>query len=157
MRDQPYLQTSILDRLIDREPDEPAEPVRRRLATLASVGDSVLRDLENLLNARRNERCLPERDRQAQASILGYGAPDYSSQDPRSHQVRQQIRLEIQRLLQLFEPRLRNVTVRLDTLSHPERALHFRIDAVLLAEPATVPITFDTRFDINSGAYSVFK
>lgn len=157
MRSQPDLQRSLLDRLIDTEPDKPAEPVQQRLTTLASVGDSVLRDLENLLNARMTIRPPSERATQTQASIIGYGARDYSSRNPRSHAVRQEIRLEIERLLQLFEPRLRNVIVSLDTVSQPERSLHFRIHADLLAEPVTAPITFDTRFDINSGAYSVFK
>lgn len=157
MRHRQELQISLLDRLIDHEPDAPAEPVQQRLTTLSSVGESVLRDLENLLNARRTVRRLPESDKQARASILGYGARDYSSQNPRSHAVRQEIRLEIQRLLQLFEPRLKNVSVRLGAALHPERALHFRIEAVLLVEPVTAPISFDTRFDINSGAYSVFK
>ena len=157
MRHRPDLQISLLDRLIDHEPEKPAQPVQQRINTLASVADAVLRDLENLLNARRTTRPPCGRGKQVHSSVLCYGARDYSSRNPRSHAVRQEIRLEIERLLQLFEPRLKNVTVRLDAGSQPERSLHFRIDAVLLAEPVTAPITFDTRYDINSGAYSVFK
>ena len=57
----------------------------------------------------------------------------------------------------LFEPRLREVTVRLDTSAGIGRVLNFRIDALLLTDPITAPITFDTCFDINSGSYTITK
>ena len=157
MRNQPDIRISILDRLIDHEPELSSEPVRHRFSTLASVRESVLRDLENLLNARRNIHPVPESDQQVKASIFSYGARDFISDNPRCQSVRQQIRLEMERLLMQFEPRLKNVTVRFDTSGGQERTLHFLITALLLADPVTVPITFDTGFDINSGAYSILK
>jgi len=157
MRDQPYLQTSILDRLIDREPELPAEPVPRRLATLNSLSEAVLRDLENLLNTRAGVSSPPDSCQQVQASVLSYGTKDFTSQNPRSDAVRRQIRLEVQRLLLLFEPRLRKVTVRLDTAFATERILYFRIEALLQVEPLPAVLTFDTCLDINNGTYSILK
>lgn len=156
MSNQPELKTSILDRLIDHQPGLTAEPVPRRVATLGVVREAVLRDLENLLNARRSIRPVPESSRQAR-SILSYGARDFSSLNLRSQSVRQQIGMEIERLLVIFEPRLKSMTVRLDTASGSERTLHYRINALLLAEPVTAPITFDTCLDINSGGYSIHE
>lgn len=157
MPSQPYLNPSILDRLIDRQPQHAAEPVQDRFATAATVTESVLRDLENLFNARRRIRTISRTNRQAASSLLCYGTGDFICRNPRSYAVQGQIRSEIERLVQLFEPRLKNVTVRLDPAAARERSLHFRIDAVLLGEPASTPITFDTCFDINSGTYSITK
>jgi len=157
MQKQPDIQGSILDRLIDHEPGLSSEPVQRHAGTLNSVRESVLRDLENLLNARKNIHPVPESDEQVKASILSYGTRDFTSDNPRCHSVRQQIRLEIERLLMQFEPRLKNVAVRFDNSENRERTLHFRISAILLADPVSAPITFDTSFDINSGAYFVLK
>ena len=157
MRDQPYLQTSILDRLIDREPELPAEPVPRRLATLDSISQAVLRDLENLFNTRGGAPALPESRHQVQGSIFSYGTRDFSSENTRSNAVRLQIRSEIERLLLQFEPRLRNVAVRLDTGPETGRTLHFRIEALLQVEPQPAPLTFDTCLDINNGTYSILK
>ena len=157
MRDQPYLQTSILDRLIDQEPELPAEPVPCRLATFNSLSEAVLRDLENLFNTREGVSLPPDSCQQVQASVFSYGTKDFTSQNPRSDAVRQQIRLEIQRLLLLFEPRLRKVTVRLDTALATERILYFRIEALLQVEPLPAALTFDTCLDINNGTYSILK
>lgn len=153
----PYLNQSILDRLIDHQPLHPAEPVQDRFATLAAVTDSVLRDLENLFNARRRIRPISKAHRQAVSSLLRYGTSDFICRNPRSYAVQGQIRSEIEKLTRLFEPRLKNVRVRLDPAAARERALHFRIDALLLLEQASTPITFDTCFDINSGTYSIIK
>ena len=157
MANQQDIQTSILDRLIDQEPEIGSEPVQRRFATLSQVRDSVIRDLENLLNTRRSIHPVPEADRQVRESLFSYGVRDFIAQSPRSPTVRQQIRQEIERILALFEPRLRDVAVRLDSSAGNERTLRFRITALLFVDPVSVPITFDTCFDINSGAYSIPK
>ena len=157
MRNQPEIRTSILDRLIDQSPELTGEPILCHAGSLNSVMESVLRDLEHLLNARRYIRPLSESHEQVRASIVSYGARDFISENPRSTAVRQRIRLEVERLLMRFEPRLKNVIVRLDNSEVRERTLRFRITALLLADPITTPITFDTRLDINSGAYSIFQ
>jgi len=155
MREEQDTQTSILDRLIDTEPGVTHEPVQRRFATINQVRDAVVRDLENLLNTRRSIHPVPEVDGQVAASLFTYGVRDFISYSPRSPSVRQQIRLEIERVIVLFEPRLRNVSVRLDTSAGNERTLRFRISALLVVDPVTAPVTFDTCFDINRGDYSI--
>jgi type VI secretion system protein ImpF len=35
------------------------------------------------------------------------------------------------------------------------KSLRFRVTALLVVEPVTEPVTFDTYFDINRGEYSI--
>ena len=153
MREEQDTQTSILDRLIDTEPGVTHEPVQRRFATINQVRNAVARDLENLLNTRKSINPVPEADGQVTASLFTYGVRDFISSSPRSPSVRQQIRQEIERVISLFEPRLRSVSVRLDASAGSERTLRFRISALLVVDPVTAPVTFDTCFDINRGDY----
>lgn len=154
MRHQPQFRQSLLDRLTDHAPQLPVEPVQPHLPSLNSVLLSVLRDLENLLNTRSFTAGASPHSGEAARSILAYGSRDFSLANPRSQEVRRQIRLEILRLVTLFEPRLRSAKVRLDPV-RGERSLNFRIEAVLHIEPVPIPTAFDTCFDINSGSYTI--
>jgi len=44
---------SLLDRLIDDDPDQPQEPAARRFQDMRAFEASVAHDLESLLNTRR--------------------------------------------------------------------------------------------------------
>lgn len=154
MRDQPQPTRSLLDRLTDHAPQLPVEPVQSHPQSLNAVLLSVLRDLENLFNTRSfTASCAPDSG-EAARSILAYGSRDFTFANPRSQEMRQRMRLEILRLLTLFEPRLKDAKVRLDPVPG-ERSLNFRIEAVLQIERLAIPTAFDTRFDVNSGSYSI--
>lgn len=157
MREQTILQESLLDRLIDHEPGVSHEPVQNRSATITQICDSVVRDLENLLNTRRCIFDVPESFVQVNASVVTYGLKDFMSYNPRSPSVRLQIRQEIERIIALFEPRLRNVSIRIDAAETIDRSLRFRIHALLVADPLTEPITFDTYLDINRGEFVIAR
>ena len=154
MRHHPQQRRSLLDRLTDDAPETAVEPVQSQSVGLNSMTRSVLRDLEKLLNTRSLAGVAPLPAGETARSILAYGSRDFSSANPRSQEVRQQIRLEILRLLTRFEPRLKDVRVRLDPIRR-EGSLNFRIEAVLQVEPVSVPTVFDTCFDINSGSYTI--
>ena len=49
--------------------------------------------------------------------------------------MRQQLRQEIERTIAQFEPRLRNVTVQLESAAENERNLQFRINGLLVVDP----------------------
>ena len=156
-RDHQILQTSILDRLIDEEPGLSREPVQHRTFTIGQVKAAVTRDLENLLNTRRNIQVPPATFEELNNSLFVYGVRDYTAQNPRSPAAKQQLRLDIEQTLRRFEPRLRNVTVQMESATASERNLRFRISAVLVADPVTEPVTFDTFFDANRGEYMIAK
>ncbi|MGH8059965.1 MAG: type VI secretion system baseplate subunit TssE, partial [Candidatus Entotheonellia bacterium] len=54
-----------------------------------------------------------------------------------------------------FEPRLSQVHVTLEPPRPHDRTLRFRVEAVLLVEPAPEPVTFDTLLRLNTQEYVV--
>jgi type VI secretion system protein ImpF len=155
--DQQTLQPSVLDRLIDEEPGLSHEPAPYRYSTIGQVKAAVTRDLENLLNTRRNILVPPAAFGELNNSLFVYGVQDYTAQNPRSPAAKQQLRLDIEQTLVRFEPRLRNVTVQVEAVAASERNLRFRISALLVADPVTEPVSFDTFFDANRGEYIIAK
>jgi type VI secretion system protein ImpF len=150
------VQASILDRLIDDEPGNSREPVPEHFS-IGQIRDTVARDLENLLNARRSILVPPVSYREVNNSLFVYGLPDYTSRNPGNVSVRSQLRLEIEKTISRFEPRLKNVAVHIDSRTANTRDLGFRITAVLVVNPITEPVTFDTSFDLNRSKYSILK
>jgi type VI secretion system protein ImpF len=151
------IQASILDRLIDLEPGVSREPVQYRLLTVGRAKASVARDLENLLNTKRSVLAPPAAYREVNNSVFVYGLQDFTSQNPRSPMVRQQLRQQIEKIISRFEPRLKNVKVNLEMAAQNERNLRFRITALLVIDPVTEPVTFDTFFDVSRGEYVISK
>jgi type VI secretion system protein ImpF len=150
------VQASILDRLIDDEPGNSREPVQERFF-IGQIKNTVARDLENLLNARRHILTPPASFREVNNSLFVYGLPDYTSRNPGNVSVRSQLRLEIEKTISRFEPRLKNVAVHIDSRIVNNRDLGFRITAVLVVNPITEPVTFDTSFDLNRCKYTILK
>jgi type VI secretion system protein ImpF len=149
-------QSSILDRLIDNEPGNTREPVQYRLS-VGQIKDAVVRDLENLLNTRRQIRLPPSEYREVQNSFYLYGLQDFTSANPDSPFVKQRLRQAIEQAISSYEPRLKNVTVQVESSSKNERNLRFRITAMLKVEPITEPVTFDTFFDISRSEYRISR
>jgi type VI secretion system protein ImpF len=150
------VQASILDRLIDDEPDNSRDPAQEHFF-IGQIKDTVARDLENLLNARRHILVPPAWYREVNNSLFVYGLPDYTSRNPGNVSVRSQLRLEIEKTISRFEPRLKNVAVHIDSRTANTRDLGFRITAVLVVNPITEPVTFDTSFDLNRSKYFIKK
>ncbi|NTV42741.1 MAG: type VI secretion system baseplate subunit TssE [Syntrophobacteraceae bacterium] len=151
------LQASILDRLIDEEPGLSREPVQYRLVSVGQMRGAVIRDLENLLNTRRIVVSPPEAYEEVNNSLFVYGLKDYTAHNPKSPTARQQLRMDIEKTVSLFEPRLRNVNVHVETPTPGERSVKFRITAMLVVEPIAEPITFDTFFDIHKGEWIISR
>ena len=149
------VQASILDRLIDVDPDASRESVPFRLQDIRQVKASVVRDLENLLNTKRLVEEPPGAFRNLRESLWVYGLRDFSADNPKAPAVRQQLRREIERTISRFEPRLRSASVQLDAESEKERTLRFRISAMLIVEPLSEPVTFDTVLDVNRAQFKV--
>jgi type VI secretion system protein ImpF len=156
-KNQQDTQASILDRLVDYEPGVSHEPVQYRLLSIGQVKASVIRDLENLLNTRRQILTPPVAYREVNNSLFVYGLRDFTAQSPKSVSVRQQLRQDVEKTISRFEPRLKNVTVHLETPTETERNLRFRINGLLFVEPVAEPVTFDTYFDVNKGQYIISK
>jgi type VI secretion system protein ImpF len=152
-----HIRSSVLDRLIDLEPTASGEPVRFHAATFRELKAAVCRDLENLLNTRNFLSAEVGGFRELSSSLLGYGLRDYTSSNPRSPLLRQQLRQELEKAIGCFEPRLHNVTVRIQDSDGNERNLRFMISGLLLTDSVAEPVTFDTVFDVNRCEYSIPK
>jgi type VI secretion system protein ImpF len=149
------VRASLLDRLIDEDPAISREPVQLRLYSVGQIKGAVMRDLENLLNARRTIVVVPPVYTELNQSLFVYGLRDYTSHNPRSPAAKQQLRLEVERTIARFEPRLKNVSLQVETPGPNERTLRFRVTARLVVEPISEPVTFDTYFDVNRGEYVI--
>jgi type VI secretion system protein ImpF len=136
---------SVLDRLIDNEPDVSTEPAWRQSLSLREFERSVLRDLESLLNTRQTRTDLPADMPNAGQSVLTYGLPDFSSCSVGNAEERERLRMAVQQAIQRFEPRLRDIRVTLhDKEGEFDRALRLTIEGLLWVHPDPQPIAFDT-------------
>ena len=152
--DQPLL-PSVLDRLIDLEPKVSSEPPLSRARGLAQIKQAVQRDLEWLLNSRRILADLPADLRHVRQSLLTYGMADFTTASLNNPSDQQVLRRALVEAIQLFEPRLMQVEVTLVEGHEFDRALRFRIDALLRIEPQPEPISFDSVLQLNTKAFVV--
>ena len=147
----------MLDRLVDTEPHLSREAVQRRLFDSEQIRMSVARDLESLLNTRRKITVPPPGYEELNRSVHVYGLPDFSSENPRSPLFQRRLLQAIEQTIARFEPRLRNVGVRLDTSTQREKVFSFRISGVLVVEPLSEPVVFDSYYDARRGNYVISK
>ncbi len=136
---------SVLDRLLDDAPEMERDRPLSATEALTVLRRAVRRDLEALLNARRRFLSIPRALSELQASSLSFGLPDYTAGSMNEDSSREILRAEIERCIRVFEPRLVQVAVTLvprrDGL---DTTLQLKIDALLHADPAPEPISFDT-------------
>ncbi len=156
-KDQLNIQASILERLVDTEPEISYEPVQYRLLDMDQTKKTIIRDLEHLLNTRRRLFPPPATYTEANKSVLVYGLKDFLSMNPENPVIMQKLRHDIHETISRFEPRLKNVTVHIETEEGNKRNLRFRIAGLLVVEPISEPISFDTYFDVNRGEYVISK
>jgi type VI secretion system protein ImpF len=143
--------TSLLDRLMDAEPDRTQDRPASAAESQALLRRSVHRDVEALLNARRPWRSLPKDLDALRVSPAQYGMPDFTAGAYNDRRQRELLCNEIQETIRRFEPRLAQVQVRLMhevNLLHP--TLQLRIDALLRTQTASEPIIFDTTIDTTT-------
>jgi type VI secretion system protein ImpF len=147
---------SILDRLIDEDPDTSLEAIPTRTQSVRQLKDGLRRDLEWLLNTRRIAVPPAESLREVNRSLYVYGLPDFTSYALNSPTDQARLVRFLQGTVKLFEPRLANVKiVPLEGPVGKTRTLRFRIDGLLLMDPAPEHVSFDTVLELTSGQYEV--
>ncbi len=136
---------SVLDRLLDDAPEMERDRPLSATDALTVLRRAVRRDLEALLNARRRFESIPAAFPELANSSFGFGLPDFTSGAMSDTSARETLRKEIERSIRQFEPRLMQVAVSLQSSGNEfDTTLHFRIEALLHADPAPEPISFDT-------------
>jgi type VI secretion system protein ImpF len=152
----PLVLPSVLDRLLDDSNTPTQVGARGKTQQLLQLRNSVRRDLEALLNSHRFCRTLPERSEPLERSLLHYGAPDFFAVNAGSGAAREEFRRALEEAIRRFEPRFKHVTVKLvDDGVSTDRTLRFHIDALMYADPAPDPVSFDSLLDPASHSFSV--
>ena len=147
---------SVLDRLIDHDPRNSREAAPSHTQSVRQLKEAVRRDLEWLLNTRIVAVPPDSRLREVNRSVFVYGLPDFTSYSLANPEDQSRLIRQLQNAIKIFEPRLDRVRiVPLDVEGANTRILHFRIEALLLMDPAPEHISFDTTLQLTSGEYEV--
>lgn len=122
---------------------------------IKGVKESIRRDLEWFFNTRQMLTNLPPHFVELKRSLITYGLPDLSSFSLTTPESQNQLCGLLEKAIETFEPRLRQIKVSLEMQSSYDKSLRFKIEATLLVEPMPEPVVFDTIAEISSGEYSV--
>ena len=147
---------SVLDRLLDNEPQVSKEPASSRTQDLRALQAAVGRDLEALLNSRREAlEELPNDFVELNRSLLIYGLPDLTSLSLLNQADRNRVRRSVEEAIAVFEPRLTRVRVALEAPREHDRGLRFRVDALLRVDPTPEPVSFDAVLQLTTQQYVI--
>jgi type VI secretion system protein ImpF len=147
---------SVLERLIDRDPQSASEAPPTRAQSVRQLRASVRRDLEWLLNTRRTPDAAGDELPEVAKSLHNYGLPDLNALNWESSRDRTRLARAVRDALHVFEPRLRNIQVLpMDPSSGSPHVMRFQIEALLEMDPTPEHISFDTTLQLSSGEYQV--
>lgn len=146
------LQPSLLDRLSDDEPGSAVESRERRVLSLRTLRDGVLRDLAWLLNSTNlmsvgEHQPLPH----VANSVINYGIPDLSGIQLASLNA-EQLERGIRQAIWDFEPRLIRSSVSVRALPGGHGGINkmtFEIEADLWAQPYPERLYLKTELDLD--------
>ena len=143
---------SLMERLITSETDD---WTTSRAQSLRTFRDALKRDVEWLLNTRRPPIDNIAKYPLAADSVLNYGLPDISSMGLNSTSDQRTLLLAVQQCLRNFEPRITGTRVYLESSEVLNRSLRFRIEGMMMVDPAPEEINFDTVLELSNGEYEV--
>ena len=142
--------------LMDRLVDAPLPEDGGRRVSVTDMRNSVSRDLENLLNTRsEGARLITDSFKECRASSLTYGSLDFSSYSLLSPHDRDRIRRSLELAIGLHESRLTRIRVTLEPQRELDRALRFRVDALMELGPDNEKVQFDAVLQLNTQTYVV--
>ncbi len=151
------LQPSLLDRLTDDEPGQEVEARERRVMSMRSLREGVLRDLAwllnttNLLSVTGGQR-LPH----LANSVLNYGMPDMSGASLAGMNTGD-LERAIRQAIWDFEPRLIRSSVQVKAMptSNSITKLTFEIEADMWAQPYPERLYIKTELDLDQAHISL--
>jgi type VI secretion system protein ImpF len=160
MKEADRLQPSLLDRLIDDDPDTRADATGERFMTHRALRAAVLRDVSWLFNTTDlGDAIAEEQFPHAFASVLNYGLPCLSGRFAStvdSVLLEQAIRHAIER----FEPRIDPASLEIEPVldrsvldMHNQIALVIR--GLLWAQPVPLEFALRTQIDLEEGGITV--
>jgi type VI secretion system protein ImpF len=150
------VQQPLLERLQDDHPELAGDPTLTRADSLRMLKDAVRRDLEHLMNTRRDGEGDAEAFPELSKSLLYYGIPDLSSMSRDSPDVLARLGRTLEQVIAVHEPRLENVRIALAPRdSGPMSEVRFVVEAMLRLDPSPERVAFDTVLTKGSGGVEV--
>ncbi|MFV0491054.1 MAG: type VI secretion system baseplate subunit TssE [Pseudorhodobacter sp.] len=148
--------SSLLDRLIDKDPDLERDPAVISAETPEGLRAALRRDLEILLNTRCRS-VTPSPDHvELSDSLVSLGVEDFFATSLVTDEQRKRFAADLQSRIARFDPRLEDLSVSLIQDPVPaRRSLRLKIQARYRARPGLPPIIFETRIDPVAGHYSI--
>ena len=126
-----------------------------RAQSVRLLKESLRRDIEWLLNTRRilDESTDPKAE--LTHSLYNYGLPDITHFSFASQRDMTRVTWLLENTVAIFEPRLRNAKVHIEPSEKGTLQIRFRVDGVLVMDPAPERVSFDTTLDVTSQSYTV--
>jgi type VI secretion system protein ImpF len=153
---EPIVTQSIVERLIDLQPDSGVETPVTRAQSVRQLKTALRRDLEWLLNTRRTPDPAGDEYRETSKSLFNYGLPDITSLNWESSRDRARLARHIEDVVHTFEPRIgRLKVVPLEADAGSRHILRFQIEGLLEMDPAPEHVSFDTVLQLTSGEYQI--
>ena len=148
---------SVLDRLVDDAPREPADSPTTLAESARAFRAAVLRDVEWLLNTRRIAVPAPDSCPEVQRSVYHFGVPDVTSMSSDSDPARQRLLRQVEECISTFEPRISGVRVSPAVVRDEEggRRIRFVVEGTLRMDPGPERVAFDTELEPSSGKFRV--
>lgn len=130
----------LFDRLVDLDPGVPEEPRPLRTLNRQELRASVRREVEWLLNTRSP---IPAHLLEAwERTVIDYGIPDLAEFSAHRGDDQKRLARLLTQTISAFEPRLRRVRVAVEPLMDTHRGWLVRLDAFLVVESVTEPVSF---------------
>jgi type VI secretion system protein ImpF len=142
------IEASLLDKLIDLEPNVSNAQEKRTGITVRALRRAMKRDLENLLNAKVRWMNWPRYYRELDQSLFNYGLPDFSGVPVGSLDGKLALCAKVKQTILRFEPRIIDVNVEpVDTGDDIDRSLKLRIEALMHADPHPELISLESEVE----------
>jgi type VI secretion system protein ImpF len=169
----------LFERLVDLDPRSQSEPLPFRIHDREALKESIRQELVRLLNT----RCSVPTDRlgEEERTVLNYGIPDFSSFSPQSTDDQARLTAIIRQSVAAYEPRLSEVQVTVENFQQAQlsthsnraqvseaqvtvekfkqstRSLWIKIEAQLITNSISEPISFPVLFSSKTGEAEVYE
>jgi type VI secretion system protein ImpF len=150
----PGISQSLLDRLIDLDPESESEAPRNSWELMRDFQSALCRDLTALLNTRRAVEDFDRNYVEAANSLLSFGIIDFTAYNLKRDIEQEQVRKSIERAIRRFEPRLERVAVSIQSADPHSPTLRFQVSAVLRTETQD-PVVFEAKLHRDSRRVAV--
>lgn len=149
------IRLSVLDRLIDNEPEVSTEVPLDDNQALRIIQAAVRRDLENLLNTRYRCIAWPPELKELDDSLINYGIPDFTASGLNAAQDSDILIKAIRLSISLFEPRLTDLRIERVQDDYVDRTFRFSIEGTLLIEDKTLRVRFNSSLESETGQFAI--